>query len=230
MVYLNKSTDGHTWTPTNPERPGENGTTQGGYVYQGGVSEVGWEFDLNGEFWAVLRNEDGDESGWGSRIVHSLPGSLGDWELYPKDKSDPNIYESPRMFRHGDELFLVARRDHTSVYWDHSLDYLPFDIEHGLILGSYSTRPHKTSVWRLNKGDPKNGIEPKLELLIDIPGCGDTAFPSILRIGKHTYLVANYTSPTDLCADWSWIRGQTHPLGTSIYITTFTFVPQTSTD
>jgi hypothetical protein len=82
-------------------------------------------------------------------------------------------------------------------------------------------------VWRLKRDD--NGEEPGLEYLFDIDGCGDTAFPTIIRIGKHSYLVANYTSPTELCADWSWIRGQTHPRGTSIYFTTFTFNPNSAT-
>jgi hypothetical protein len=113
---------------------------EGGYVYRGGVSELGWAFTLDGELWSVMRNEDGDDSGWGSRIGKAKPESMGNWELFPKDKSDPNIYESPRMFRHGDDLYLIARRDNTGVYWDHSLDYLPWDVEHSYILGSYSTR------------------------------------------------------------------------------------------
>jgi len=129
-----------------------------GQVYRGGASEVGWTFDLEGTFWGVLRNEDGDDSGWGSRIARAKAGDIGNWELYPRGgKSDPNIYESPRMFRHGNEVFLVARRDNEGVYWNHDMDSLPWELQHDLILAEYSARPHRTSVWRVNKGDPENG-------------------------------------------------------------------------
>jgi hypothetical protein len=65
--------------------------------------------------------------------------------------------------------------------------------------------------------------EPRLVLVQDIPGCGDTAFPSILRIAEDVYVIVNYTSPTDQCADWSWLEGQLSPLGTAIYMITLTF-------
>lgn len=227
-VFFNQSTDGRTWTPLNATRPGPNGTTVGGHVYEGGVSEVGWEFSLDGTFWAVMRNEDGDTSGWGSRIARAQAGTLGRWDLFPRNQSNENIYESPRMFRHGDELFLVARRDNAGVYWNHSWDGLPWEVEHDLILAEYSLRPHRTSVWHLNRGDPDHGVDPVLEYLFDIPGCGDTAFPSILRIGKHTYLVANYTNPPALCPNWPWIEGQLSPSGSQIYFVTFTFTPAPS--
>lgn len=90
-----------------------------------------------------------------------------------------------------------------------------------------------------------------VELVFDIPGCGDTAFPSILRIDKvrcvcacsfavpcvslmfvrcvraqHTYIIVNYTNPTGLCAEWPWILGQVASQGTQIYFLLLTFVPQ----
>ncbi|NDC39902.1 MAG: hypothetical protein EBZ48_18035, partial [Proteobacteria bacterium] len=68
------------------------------------------------------------------------------------------------------------------------------------------------------------GVEPHLEWVTDIPGCGDTAFPSIVRIDEHTYLIVNYTSPTDLCADWPWLEGQIAPQGTSIYVIVVSFM------
>ena len=119
-LYFNKTEDGKTWTPMN---------STVGQVYRGGASEVGWTFDLDGTFWGVLRNEDGDDSGWGSRIARAKAGDIGNWELFPKrGKSDPNIYESPRMFRHGNEVFLVARRDNEGVYWNHDMDSLPWEL------------------------------------------------------------------------------------------------------
>jgi len=53
--------------------------------------------------------------------------ALGAWEITPK-QSDPNIYESPRMFRHGDDIYLVARRDVDGPF-DLGYTYLPFDVQ-----------------------------------------------------------------------------------------------------
>ena len=60
--------------------------------------------------------------------------------------------------------------------------------------------------------------------LMDIPGMGDTAFPSVRRRGAHRFLLANYTSPRDQL-DFGWLQGQTDALGTHIYLATLTFVP-----
>ena len=45
----------------------------------GGISEIGWAFDLDGNIWGVGRNEDGDDSGWGSRIFSAPAKDLSDW-------------------------------------------------------------------------------------------------------------------------------------------------------
>jgi hypothetical protein len=59
----------------------------------------------------------------------------------------------------------------------------------------------------------------EVEWLMDLPGDGDTAFPSIIRLGPHKFLVANYTSPLDH-PDWSWIHGQVSDEGTQMYPST----------
>ena len=80
---------------------------------------------VQGNIWGVARNEDGDESGWGSRTFFAshddLSGNdddgvdddhddLSDWS-FVSEESDQWIYESPKMFRHGRDLYLVARTD-----------------------------------------------------------------------------------------------------------------------
>ena len=60
---------------------------------------------------------------------------------------------------------------------------------------------------------------------MDLPGVGDTSFPSVRRTGDHTFLVANYTSPLDE-PDINWIEGQISERGTRIYLLTLTFVPE----
>ena len=54
--------DGIEWNPVNEDRPA---------TYNGGISEIGWTFDLEGNLWGVGRNEDGDDSLWGSRIFRA---------------------------------------------------------------------------------------------------------------------------------------------------------------
>ena len=54
-LRFNQSTDGLEWSAENDSKP---------TVYEGGISEVGWTYDLNGNIWGVGRNEHGDNSGW----------------------------------------------------------------------------------------------------------------------------------------------------------------------
>jgi len=61
--------------------------------------------------------------------------------------------------------------------------------------------------------------------LVDLPGTGDTAFPSVWRIGAHEFLVANYTSPLP-DPNVTWIQGQLSSRGTQIYLLEITFVPR----
>ena len=75
----------------------------------------------------------------------------------------------------------------------------------------------RTSMWKLNQADGS------FYHVFDLPGCGDNAFPSILRISAHKYILANYTSPTSRCEEWSWIRGQISPRGTGIYFVYLNF-------
>ena len=105
------------------------------------------------------------------------------------------------------------------------------------IQGAYSLRRHGTALWRLNRST--GTLEHIFDLpgwfkffqiktaqsmefvecarFFKFPnkrtclGCGDTAFPSILRIGANKFIVANYTSPVSRCEDWSWECGLIMP-------------------
>jgi hypothetical protein len=69
---FNKSTDGINWQPVDELNP---------VSYIGGGSEVGWNFDLAGNFWGVIRNEDGDQSGWGRRVAYSKAEKPSIWNF-----------------------------------------------------------------------------------------------------------------------------------------------------
>ncbi len=205
-VYFTQSHDGLDWEPTEPDA---------GTVYAGGVSEVGWEIDEDGTLWAVLRNEDGDLTGFGSNVCTAAKGHYGTWECAPK--SDPYIYESPRMFRHGKDLYLVARRNPGGPF-DQMLD-AGFDTQKLTNLLDYSDSPKRSALFQIDKQHRQ------VVWLMDLPGDGDTAFPGIARLDAHRFLIANYTSPLDL-PDLTWLQGQTCDCGTKIYLQTITFVPK----
>src|SRR5262249_2236624 len=99
------SSDGVDWRPAD---------VADSVVYRGGVSEAAFEFDGDGRLWAVTRNEAGDARGFGSHLV-SAPADRPSAGSFPSQAA-PNRSASPRMFRHGRALYLVARRDPESPF------------------------------------------------------------------------------------------------------------------
>lgn len=186
-----------------------------GPVYVGGVSEVGFEFDKEQNLWAITRNEDGDLTGFGSHIVYAPKNQWGQWQF--PSKSNPRIFMSPKMFRHNGDLYLIARRNLNPVPFQTAANYLPDFLQRLINWGEFTTSAKTTALFKMNFR------EKRLEHLLDLPGTGDTAFPSIRRIGKDSFLVANYTSPLGNTQRW-WIRGQ---LGkTGIYLIKLYFLPK----
>ncbi|MCB9687977.1 MAG: exo-alpha-sialidase [Alphaproteobacteria bacterium] len=191
-IHLETSDDGGaTWYPVGTDP-----------TFSGGSSESAIELTAAGDLWAVTRNEDGDATGKGSMLCTAPASDLGAWDC--PAVSDPERYDSPELLRHGDELWLLARRDIGG----------PFGEDGGLL--EYSARPKTSALYRIDQENRQ------VEHVMDIPGAGDTAFPQARRTGPHTFLVANYTSPLD-DPDITWLEGQTSPLGTQIYLATLTF-------
>lgn len=124
------------------------------------------------------------------------------------------------MFRHGDDLYLVGRTDPTGTFMNNDFyeNLLPRNLHHYFDLGAYSLRPHGNAIWKVLKS---SGL---LLKVLDLPGCGDTSFPSILRVGEHKYWLANYSSPMELCAAWPWLLGQVSAQGTQIHIIELNFI------
>lgn len=196
-VYFKTSTDGETWKAVDGAP----------FVYKGGASEAAFEFDSDGSLWAVLRNEDGDATGWGSLLCHAPEDALSHWVC--PEESDPERYDSPELFRHGDDLYLAARRDVGG----------PFGGPGGGSLVDYSFRPKRSALYRIDKAAGR------VVHLQDLPGTGDTAFPAVRRTGSHSFLLANYTSPLE-DPDITWMLGQTSEKGTSIYLLDLDFIPE----
>ena len=199
--FLLSSDDGWNWTHINPDKPA---------LLTGGISEMGYEFDAVGNFWAVLRNEAGDESGFGSRLCKAPAEQLSDWTC--TDQSDPNKYDSPFMFRWRDELYLIAR-----------YAYEPYDLNpdqpatHDRFLENqvhYSTTTKRTALYGYNTETFT------IELIEVLPSSGDTAFASGVWLDEDRLLVMNYSSPLTQ-PDQAWIEGQIR--GSNIYSAIFDF-------
>jgi hypothetical protein len=195
-IYFNMTRDGRNWFPVNQTHP---------VMYLGGISEVGFTF-VNGNMFAVGRNEDGDSSGFGHRVFRADSGKLGTWRTSP---NDPMIYESPRMFSYDGKAYLVARKDLAPPF-DKQLTFLPFFAQKIINLVWYSLRAHTTALYEVNP------VTNEVKEVTELPGCGDTAFPSIVQISPKKFAIINYSSPLHH-RDWSWIQGQLSPEGTQIH-------------
>lgn len=179
-LRLYVSTDGYAWQPISPEpQTGATGGEEGEFI-----------FDADGHLWATVRLEGG-----GAMVAYAHRDSLERWHTYPtRDK-----YDSALLFRHGNDIFLIARRnlDGTAdkAHW------LPHAIGRLYNLARYSLTKKVTALWKLNKA------EKRMEHLIDFPSTGDTAFPGLAPLKDGKWWLMNYSSDIDGPRK-SWIRGQ----------------------
>ena len=76
------------------------------------------------------------------------------YKLFVLLQSNPEIFESPRMFRHGNDLYLIARTDPKGQFWSNDntiLNTIPAQLHHLIDLGLYSLRSHGTAIWKLSQ-------------------------------------------------------------------------------
>lgn len=165
-------------------------------VLEGGGSETDFVFLDDGSLLAVVRNEAGDEWGFGSKICTAPPEDLGNWTC----AADPRKYDSPLLFREGPDVWLIGRRtlgndglydlgqddDPATLYWRYQIEY--------------SNDPKRCTLWR---------VDPATKTVhegLDLPSRGDTCFPDRRELGGGVHQIWNYTSPLD--GDPTWIEGQ----------------------
>jgi len=73
----------------------------------GGGTETDFAVDSSKTLFAVVRNEAGDAAGAGSKLCRGNGVTLGDWVC----KTDVRKYDSPLVFIHEDEVYVVGRRN-----------------------------------------------------------------------------------------------------------------------
>lgn len=187
------------WLGSNNGRTWDDWVPGSGPVLVGGGSETDLAFTPDGAVVAVVRNEAGDDDGWGSKICRGEPDALADWTC----AADRRKYDSPLVFEHDGRIWLIGRRNMTdSGEYDlqmRDLDHADQSIAYQL---AYWNEPKRCSLWEV---DP---TALSVEHVLDLPSRGDTCFASILALGGDRFEVWNYSSPVD-GPDVSWLEGQT---------------------
>jgi len=172
-------------------------------LYVGGASETDFSIGEDGRLVGVMRNEAGDaESGFGSRVCTAEPGALAQWSCV----TDPRKYDSPLMFFHDGEHYLIGRRNVTS-----SGDYDLMGDERTHVARAianqlaYRDEPKRCALWRFVEG------EDRFAFVLDLPSRGDTCFPGRIAGSRpDEVIVYDYTSDPD-GADVPWHVGQEGP-------------------
>jgi hypothetical protein len=198
-IYFLATEDGYNFTPVNPERP----------ISASGGSETAFEFDADGTLYLTIRNEGGDGLSWGSKVCKASPSDLADWDC----AVTPMKYDSPLMFRHGDDIYLIARRNLDGAF-DKEDRWLPDPMETLYYMARYWWTHKRTALYKLDK--QKLVMDP----VLDFPSRGDTAFPGLVAIDEDHYLMYNYSSDPE-GKDRVWMSGQLHK--TFIYSTIISF-------
>jgi len=201
-VELLTTDDGYEWRPVDPDRP---------VVHTGGCGETDFAFDAAGDLWAVMRNEAGERGVFGSLLAHAPADDVTNWSTV----DDPRKFDSPYVFSHGGEVWLLGRR---SLGWGGRYDLGMCrgrrDLQLPLYQLAYWVTPKRLSLWKVDRD------RSCIDWVADLPSCGDTSFPGIVWDGPDTLVVYNYSSPLDR-PDEPWVSGQIGP--TNIYATTLTF-------
>jgi hypothetical protein len=188
-VELWKSADGRTWAPFDATHP---------VVYAGGGSEADCVLGDDGWLYGVIRNEAGDASGWGSKVCKAPPGRPAHWQC----KSDRRKYDSPFMFWHDGEAYLIARRN-LNGNGDYDLGSGPSHTLRTIWNQvNYSLSPKRTALWRYVRG------EDRFAYVSDLPSRGDCCFPAVIPgAAPGEYVVYDYSCALD-GPDVAWLRGQ----------------------
>ena len=191
QIRWRTSDDALSWRPAQAED----------VVLEGGGSETDLEILPSGDLVAVVRNEAGDEDGFGSKVCTAPASSLGDWTCSP----DPRKYDSPLTFQAEGRVWLIARRNVTEDgHYDLGLD-LPRAEAYLRYQAEYWGEPKRCALWEVLPD------ERRVEHVLDLPSKGDTCFPELIEVDGEL-VVYNYSSDPD-GPDWAWFEGQVRPTG-----------------
>lgn len=181
-------------------------------VHEGGASESDLVIRDDGSLVAILRNEAGDEGGFGAKLCTAPPGDLGTWTC----DHDPRKYDSPLLFEREGRVWLIGRRTVTEdLKFDLGRDDLTLAERYLLYQVTWWQDPKRCALWEV---DPDERV---VNWVFDLPSKGDTCFPEAVDLGEDL-LVYNYSSDPE-GPELSWLDGQKGPTG--IYRQVLDFTP-----
>jgi hypothetical protein len=195
-VHWLTSEDGWSWHPAV--------ATQAA-VLKGGGSETDFVDAPDGGIVSVVRNEAGDDGGWGSKICKASATAPGVWSC----RNDPRKFDSPLLFRHGNAIYLIARRHlRGDGAYDLGWRRLPHAVQTLVYQLDYWRYPKRCALWKVDA----QTLDVTWQL--DLPSKGDTCFPAVqvergAGASQNGGMVAvyNYSSPLD-GPDVPWLTGQ----------------------
>lgn len=191
-VDLLTTSDGRVWEPYDPARR---------TVYRGGGSESDFALADDGSLYGIIRLEAGDATGFGSRVCRAPAGDLANWTCV----TDPRKYDSPIVFAHDGEVYMIARRNVTETGNFDLMRGGTFIRQQTVNLLEYSQAPKRCSLWRFVQG------ETRVAYIMDLPSYGDTCFPAVIPGASPEELVVyNYSSDIE-GPDVDWGVGQEGP-------------------
>lgn len=193
-VRLLTSTDGYAWTPISDQPQ----------VTEAGAEEAEFAFDDAGNLVATVRLEV-----QGALVCTASKDDLATWDR----KFTPYKYDSALMFRHGEEFYVIARRNVAGAFNRRTV-FLPMPLQRAWYLLRYSLTRKRTALYKVDVAAKR------LTPLFDFPSKGDTAYAGIVPLDRHSYYVVNYSSPLG-GPDWPWLGGQI--AGSNLYECVLTF-------
>jgi hypothetical protein len=203
QVELLTSNDGRAWSPL-----GARAT-----VYEGGASEADAALDPRGDLWAVARDEAGDAVARGSVLCRAPAEDRARWSC----KGDARKFDSPLLFPHRGEIYLLARRT-TAAEGTYAVANARGALTTIASELRYSLTGKRCSLFRL----VRDGAEPRVAFVLDLPSRGDTCFPAMIEEDADTIAVYDYSSDVD-GPDLVWNVGQREP--THLYRHLLRFAP-----
>ncbi len=205
-VHLLTTTDGKSWTGVDPANP---------VVSVGGGSETDFTIGDDGTLYAVTRVEGADPFGMGSKVCRASAGAITKWTC----KHDRRKFDSPLMFWHDGEAYLIGRRNlsPTGEYDRAEIADLPLADRWFQNQLDYRNHPKRCALWRYVQGDDR------IAFVTDLPSKGDTCFPARIAGERPDELVVyDYSSPVDSADDPPWIEGQLGPTNVYRHVLRFT--------
>jgi hypothetical protein len=175
-VRLLTTADGLNWHPP---------TAGARSVYRGGGSDTSFASGDDGNLMAVVRNEAGDDSGWGSSVCLAATGEWTQWDCV----NDPRNYGASALFSHDGEVYMVGRRQLGDGDYDRG--FSSGTLRAMTNQAVQMTTGKRCSVWRFDR------TERAFTHVIDLPSKGDTCAPAVIPGAAHGEFVV-YAQSSDL--------------------------------